>query len=346
MSEQLLVMSELESFLEHLSGEGESGEFTIDYRAARQNLARHQLGSPLACLQNLVMSAVAAGASELRFAMNSEGVVFEHDGEHPAANQVPNLFTHLFSESESLRHLAIACNYLAEDRGGVLLESQGSCYRFLAEEIQAESGRGSFQVCAGPDFGYRLRAGNVLSEFKRSCRFAPALIYFDGRSLNRPEGCFEEDVAAVLRLYDSEAGGDHFVVAPDFGTGAGWTEAAQKSGSRERATVWLGSERSVLHCQAVLGLTVSQQHSSLCVLRHGVRLKEKPLSDLPGVVVLLGSEGLKLDLSTGSPVEDATFQQRLEWLAGRYHRLISLLRSAYPSIVDHDTLMKAARFGY
>lgn len=340
-------MGELESFLEDLGGEGEAGSFTIDYRAARRNLARYQLESPLACLQNLVMSAVASGASVLRFSVGSEGMVFEHNGEHPEPHQLPNLFTHLFSESEAMRHLAVACNYLTETSAGVVIESEGRGCRFLESEVCDQTSTGvGFRVCSGRDFGYRLRAGDSLSKLASSCRFCPALLYLDGRLLNRPGGSFEAEVASVLRLYDSDEAGDHLVVDPDFGQGRCWTRPAFSQACRQQATVWLEPELPVLHCRAVLGLTMEGRDSRLWFVRHGVRLKPQPIARRPGVFALLSSHGLQLDLSTGGLVENQAYQQRLDWLCEQADRLDYYLRSTYPHIIDRATLLKAARFIY
>lgn len=341
-------MGELEEYLRSLGSRGEEGAFTVDYQAAFRKLREFQLDSNHDSLSCLVMSAVAAGACTASIVQNkADGYhLFAHDGDTPEPDELRHLFTHLLGAEESLRYLAIAINRsLGTELSRTKVSTPEGCfeYRWSGVEETSESGKGlscRVEACYGD---------GVFQALSRKARFAPLALTCEEKLLNQPHAEGEQPLAACLKLYNPGSAGDHFAVAVDYGRGRTWTEASSRCSGPEpqtAATVRLTDFQEILHCDAVIAMTVDPTvHSKMFIFRHGVEICQTPFRYRDGLVVLIGSEELQLDLSSHQVVMDQAYQELLAWVDEQAERLERLLKKAYPNL-DHATRLKAARFRY
>ena len=341
-------MSELEKYLHSLGGEGEEGTFTVNYQAAFRKLREFQLGSSHDSLSCLVMSAVAAGACTARIVQNKSGTyhTFSHDGDTPEPADLRQLFVNLLGSDESLRYLAIAVN-----RSLTTENSRTTVWTPDGRFVFSWSG---MEEVSDPSKG--LRCGLVehcgdgfFQTLRKKVRFAPLALTCQEKLLNAPYAEGDQPLAASLKLYNPGPAGDHFAVAVDYGRGRTWTELSPRSSVDEpecAATASLTEEQEVLHCEAVICMTEDPTvHSNLHFFRHGVEICKMPFRYRDGLVVLLGSEGLQVDLSSHQVVMDQAFQELLVWVDEQAERLARRLKNAYPHL-DLATRLKAARLRY
>jgi hypothetical protein len=341
-------VSELEKYLHSLGGEGEEGAFTVNYQAAFRKLREFQLGSNHDTLSCLVMSAVAAGACTARIVQNKSEAyhTFSHDGGAPERVELGQLFSHLLGSDESLRYLAIAVNRsLASKNCRTVVWSPDGRFDFSWSGVEQmpESSKG-FRCRMNGYYG-----DGVFQTLSKKARFAPLALSCEGRLLNAPDAEGDQPIAACLKLYNPGPAGDHFAVAADYGRGRTWTELSPRSNteeSRSAATVSLTEDQEILHCEAVIAMTEDPTvDSQLHFFRHGVEICKMPFRYRDGLVVLLGSEGLQLDLSSHQIVMDRNFQELLVWVDEQAERLARRLKNSYPHL-DLKTRLKAARLRY
>lgn len=341
-------MSELEKYLHSLGGEGEEGAFTVNYQAAFRKLREFQLGSNHDSLSCLVMSAVAAGACTARVVQNKTGAyhIFTHDGDTPERGELCQLFAHLLGSDESLRYLAIAVNRsLTNDSSRTMVWSPDGRFEF---------GWSGVEEVTDPSNGLQCRMSGyygdgVFQTLSKKARFAPLALTCEERLLNDPDAEGEQALAACLKLYNPGPAGDHFAVAVDYGRGRTWTELSPRSSTDEpisAATASLTEHQEVLHCEAVISMTEDPAvPSKIHFFRHGVEICKMPFRYRDGLVVLVGSEGLQVDLSSHQIVMDQAFQELLVWVDEQAERLSKRLKNAYPHL-DLATRLKAARLRY
>lgn len=341
-------MSGLEEYLQSLGGEGEEGAFTVNYQAAFRKLRAFQLGSNHDSLSCLVMSAVAAGACTAKIVQNKTGAyhTFTHDGDTPERDELGQLFAHLLGNDESLRYLAIAVN--------ISLKSETSRTMVWSPDCRFDFSWSGVEEVAEQSRGLRCRMssyyGDAVSQtLSKKARFAPLALTWEGKLLNAPGTEGEQPLAACLKLYNPGPAGDHFAVAVDYGRGRTWTELSPRWGRDDpisAATASLTEDQEVLHCEAVITMTEDPTvHSRLHFFRHGVEICRMPFRYRDGLVVLLGSEGLQVDLSSHQIVMDQAYQELLVWVDEQAERLDRRLKKAYPHL-DLATRLKAARLRY
>ena len=341
-------MSELEKYLHSLGGEGEEGAFTVNYQAAFRKLREFQLGSNHDSLSCLVMSAVAAGACTARIVQNKTGAyhIFTHDGDTPERTELCHLFTHLLGSDESLRYLAIAVNgSLTTENSQTVVWSPEGRFDFSWSGVEEVSEQWK---------GLRCRVGcyhgdGVFRALGKKARFAPLALIYEDRLLNAPDAEGEQPLAASLKLYNPGPAGDHFAGAGDYGRGRTWTELSSRSNTDEpisAATASLTEDQEVLHCEAVISMTEDPTiQSKIHFFRHGVEICKMPFRYRDGLVVLVGSEGLQVDLSSHQVVMDQAFQELLVWVDEQAERLAKRLKNVYPHL-DLSMRLKAARLRY
>ena len=179
-------------------------------------------------------------------------------------------------------------------------------------------------------------------------RFAPLALYYEDKLLNNPSAEGERPLAACLKLYNPGPAGDHFAVDLDFGRGRKWTQLSSRALSKEPASaaqVQLECHQ-VLHCDAVVAMTEDPSvASTIHLFRHGLEISQSPFPQRDGLVIFLGTEGLKVDLSSHQIVRNQDFEALLAWVEEQVELLDGLLRRAYPNM-DRTTRLKAARFRY
>ncbi|MBI3929683.1 MAG: hypothetical protein HY319_29350 [Armatimonadetes bacterium] len=118
------MSSAVEGLLAELRSGGQvdsKGVFSLDLPRTLDKLSHFRLPSPYHYARNLVASAVAAGATYVRFYSDADDTVLEHDGKPYPATQLRDLFGCLFEPESNLavqatRELAIGLHEVRRAR--------------------------------------------------------------------------------------------------------------------------------------------------------------------------------------------------------------------------------------
>jgi len=284
------------------------------------------------------MSSVAAGAGRAWFSKEEgrTGYTFHHNGVQPTKENVESLFSALLGGQEELRYLALAINSFLKESDEVVMCSAGYRYRFTADGIEMEeTSTNSFSLHC-PD----AVEGGTSNKLTSRAVYAPLVLTREEWPLNNPDKLPVSDVAAVLQVHNSTVKGDHFVVMRGFGTGRKWTEGD------EGALTQLADGSEVAHCLAVILLLDNDSKSSeLWLLRHGVVVTRREFPHRTGAVILAGSEGLQMDLSSLQVVGNRAYDNLVSWLIRKCDDLDRHLTKAYPFLSRKERL-RAARTRY
>ena len=197
------MSGELDSYIDSLKSEGTPGQFTIDYVSARQRL-RDSLGgstvSPrqyLGPLSRFVMSAVTAGAWEVRLHQDGSGLTLTHDGEHPDENLLANLFTHWLSGSEQGLHLALGINDWLRSKQKVRLSTRHGEFVYTPDQlIHSNNPSDRVKVKVSGIYG-----SGVFETLGKKARYAPLALQLENESIKTRSLSVHPETCCQIRLF-------------------------------------------------------------------------------------------------------------------------------------------------
>lgn len=364
---------DLVEYLHSLSAEGavsSSGVFTIDVRAALPKLEKFQLPRPHFGVLKVIQSAIGSGATLVETIFGPTGITIEHDGDPPTADQLKELFGFLLAADQAsgdraLRDLAIGVNtnlargaswvevavraevgwvrqrWASRDEASQL-ESPGDGsrhnVRFVVRNTAGQVASGLWGAAHKDVVGMLKGSRESLNEDAQAvfdrCRYAPAIIRINGRTVPPPGmnqivtrrwsvlTTVEHRQANLVEMY-LQAGREspHLMTAPTesqarhrFVLSGQFDGQGFESLSRPQRLAESLSPRRLFAIFALRGK--SNVPGELVVVKDGVELTRLTPPTFPGgVSVVVTAEGLRLDMSQFRLVEAPETLQRLRWIS-------------------------------
>lgn len=303
---------QLRELLGELSSEGRresGGVFTLDWRKAREKLQKFRLVDPHRWVVHAVMGALAGGATAVHVQTDADDCVVRFDGPPMPPEQMQDLFSYLLADldDERARELALAYytaaalrpSRLQLDSGGYRLRVNGAEVEVVPSDREATLN----ELAVRERVSWKVVRQMVTRQtpeaeiLTRACRQAP--VWLNGTCLAEP---WEPSAVVTVGAgsIQMESTGLHLTAEPPEGC-RGAAVALWADGPPEGVVKFL---------------------------RYGVQVSEKQL-DLGGhrVMALLDAPALRLNVSQSDVLEDARYEELIEYLRGLVKQaLIGLAR--------------------
>lgn len=343
----------MDQFFQEQSREGTRdsiGSFTLSPEKARQKLREYQLAQPESYVLKIVQAAVRSGALSLRVTVSRSHLRVSFASAHEDLNDPHRLLESLLTahslQDSALRHLVVGINAAAtkgmrevrwETPKGSLVVTPDS-----VEVVPGRSERLCFVAKKERSLMQWFRGTVYLDEtelIRKRCAYAKTQIWLDGRrlercSIDRYHGFTDDDIGLPTRHYILEklqpGDDDVWVSAPQvrhYRPATGGHQVIRddvRESLRPDSTacpLLLGyrpnNHEKEFSVSAALAIRPTYEAPPILLLvKDGVLLEPREEPDLghPGAVLLCSAEGLDLDLSEFSVVDNVSYRQRLQKL--------------------------------